>query len=70
MHLTNYSINKHSDTYIESDRILDPNNASKRSLTSLMKTLVLKGVDAAKLQKNIMETCSNAISIFGPMIQH
>ena len=49
MHLTNYSINKHSDTYITSDNILEPNNASKRSLTSLMKTLMLKGVDVGKL---------------------
>ena len=31
MHLTNYSINKHSEDYIESDDILAPNNATKRT---------------------------------------
>jgi hypothetical protein len=39
MHLTNYSINKHSEIYEESENILDPNNAHKRTLTSLYKTL-------------------------------
>ena len=40
MHLTNYSLNKGSDTYIEEDpeqNILEPNNGSKRTLTALFK---------------------------------
>jgi hypothetical protein len=41
MHLTNYSINKHSDEFVESDDILEPNKATKRTITSLMKTLAI-----------------------------
>jgi len=40
MHLTNYSLNKSSDTYIEENpnqNILEPNNGSKRTLTALFK---------------------------------
>lgn len=39
MHLTNYSINKHHEDYVESEDILAPNNATKRTLTSLFLTL-------------------------------
>jgi hypothetical protein len=39
MHLTNYSINKHHELYMESDDILAPNEAHKRTLTSLYATL-------------------------------
>ena len=53
MHLTNYSINKHSETYVESDNILEPNNATKRTITSLMLTLQGMGVDVEKLKANI-----------------
>jgi hypothetical protein len=57
MHLTNYSINKHSETYVESDNILEPNNATKRTITSLMLTLQGMGVDVEKLKANIKGTC-------------
>lgn len=57
MHLTNYSINKHSETYVESDNILEPNNATKRTITSLMLTLQGMGVDVEKLKANIKATC-------------
>jgi hypothetical protein len=39
MHLTNYSINKHSESYQESDDILGVNNASKRTFASLYLSL-------------------------------
>lgn len=40
MHLTNYSVNKSSKTYIQEDEvgdILEPNECSKRTLTALWK---------------------------------
>ena len=37
MHLTNYSINKDSPNYIwEPENIFEPNNGTKRTLTSLL----------------------------------
>jgi len=40
MHLTNYSLNKGSDNFVTEDipeNILEPNNASKRTLAALFK---------------------------------
>lgn len=46
MHLTNYAINKTSDKYVwEPENILEPNNASKRTLTALFKQLEAQGGD-------------------------
>lgn len=70
MHLTNYSINKHSEDYKESDNILAINNASKRTLASLFLSLKAQGVDVEKLIKNIYKTCENALSVYAPMIEH
>jgi len=39
MHLTNYSVNKTSEDYVRPTEILEPNNDTKRTLTSLYKTL-------------------------------
>lgn len=70
MHLTNYSINKHSEDYVECDNILEPNHATKRTFTSLMLTLQAQGVDIDRLRANIRSTCIRALSVFGPMIEH
>jgi hypothetical protein len=70
MHLTNYSINKHSEDFKESDNILAINNASKRTLASLFLSLKAQGVDVEKLRKNIYKTCENALSVYAPMIEH
>jgi hypothetical protein len=70
MHLTNYSINKHSETFIESENILEPNNATKRTITSLMLSLALQGVDVDMLKANIQKTCTRAMAIYGQMIEH
>ncbi len=48
MHLTNYSINKMNDeSYVHSQdgNILEENSATKRTLTSLWKSLSSKGID-------------------------
>ena len=39
MHLTNYSLNKQSENFIYTEEILAINNGTKRTLTSLWKTL-------------------------------
>jgi hypothetical protein len=42
MHLTNYSLNKFSDDYVKEEEvteILEPNSASKRTLSALFKQL-------------------------------
>ena len=70
MHLTNYSINKHSEDFKESDNILGINNATKRTITSLMLSLKVQGVDVVKLRHNINKTCINALSVYAPMIEH
>lgn len=53
MHLTNYSINKMSDDYVESENFLDINDATKRTFTSLFKSLTQMGIDVATVQSNI-----------------
>ncbi|CDW88877.1 zinc finger lsd1 subclass family protein [Stylonychia lemnae] len=70
MHLTNYSINKHHEEYVESDDIMMPNNASKRTLTSLYLTLQQQGINAQTIKDNISRTCARAFSVYGPMIEH
>ena len=72
MHLTNYSINKENDgKYVhtnEQQNILEENSATKRTLTSLWKSLERKGIDVARIQANIAETCGRTIEVYGPLI--
>lgn len=53
MHLTNYSINKHSDDFVESEDFLNVNKASKRTFQSLFTSLKNQGIDVDKLKYNI-----------------
>ena len=70
MHLTNYSINKHSTQFIESEDILESNSATKRTISSLINTLKTLGMDVEILIKNIHDTCARALSVYGPIIEH
>ena len=74
MHLTNYSLNKYADEYIEEpENILEPNGGSKRTLEALWKDIMNKkgGVKTAReLKKSIYQTCSGTLSVFLNMIQH
>lgn len=48
MHLTNYSLNKHSEDYIEDTAVADilrPNLATKRTFTALFKEIADKSKD-------------------------
>lgn len=70
MHLTNYSINKHSEDYKESENIMGINSDSKKTFTSLFKSLIRKGIDVSKIQQNIRDTVTKTMSVYGPMIEH
>jgi len=49
MHLTNYSVNKMSKEYVHEPQsmaeILEPNGATKQTLTALYKNLESQGID-------------------------
>lgn len=60
MHLTNYSLNKHSKNFVVTDR---EDNGSKRTLTSVFHLLEGRGYDVATLWHNIEELiCKTAVA--------
>lgn len=75
-HLTNFSLNKHSDDFVQgSADILEPNNGSKRTLTALYKQIIIEygkyGKKVArKLQENIKDVCAGTLAVFLNMMQH
>ena len=80
MHLTNYSINKKNEDYIRpnEEEIFDENHATKRTinskrkpmlLQSLYQTLAEKGIDADQVKENIVNTCKKTMEIYGPLIE-
>jgi tubulin polyglutamylase TTLL6/13 len=70
MHLTNYSINKISHSFLESESILEINNASKRTFTSLFKSLRAQNVDVGTIQANIKQVAAQTTEILAPFIEH
>lgn len=70
MHLTNYSINKHHELYTESEDLLVPNNANKRTLASLYACLRQNGIDTDAIIQNIRQACTRTLSIYAPIIEH
>jgi tubulin polyglutamylase TTLL6/13 len=70
MHLTNYAINKMSDCFVESEAFLEINKASKRTFTSLFKSLRAKNVDVGTIQKNIKRVAARTTEILSPFIEH
>lgn len=66
MHLTNYSINKMSPNYKESDNFLEINDASKRTFTSLFASIDAMGKKSSKLKKKIRETASKSMELLAP----
>ena len=73
MHLTNYSINKHSDAYVNSggaDEVLLDSKSTKRTLSSIYETLAKQGIDVEAIKSNIADTCSKTMQMYGPMIEH
>jgi Tubulin-tyrosine ligase family len=72
MHLTNYSLNKNSETYKAPPEVdfLDDDTGSKRLLSSLYKTLAEEGHDVEKIKEQIKETVSKAVITLEPYLIH
>ena len=60
-HLTNFSLNKLSDKYVNSKDIESQEDGSKRTLSSVMKTLAESGIDTVDLFGKIKETCTKSL---------
>ena len=58
MHLTNYSLNKLSPKFVYSEELTEIHSGSKRSLTSLWKSLRKLGFDVGLIQEKIGELIS------------
>jgi hypothetical protein len=72
MHLTNYSINKMSDEYKRPSKsdVLNQNDGTKRTLTSLKKTFLAQGLNWSELWASIVETCQKTMAIYCPMLTY
>lgn len=66
MHLTNYSLNKHSSTYVQSD---DHDRGSKRKLSCVLKQLQKKGIDINRLWSRIDAIICRTLIAFIPNLK-
>lgn len=67
MHLTNYSVNKHSDTFEHADA---DDEGTKRTLTALMRDLETRGHDVEKLRREISDVVVRTIVPIQPHLAH
>lgn len=65
MHLTNYSVNKHSRMYSSDDEI-----GTKRKISTLNRILASEGYDVAELWANIDDVIIKTILSALPMLRH
>ena len=71
MHLTNFSLNKNSDTYKAPDEdFLNDDSGSKRLLSGLYKTLAEEGHDVQKLKDKIFDTVRKTVITLEPYLVH
>ena len=72
MHLTNYSVQKMSEAYIRpsAEDILKENNATKRTITSLIASMKRKGIDSDEVWRSVREACTRTMQFYIPMLQH
>mmetsp|Transcript_32982 Transcript_32982/g.50463 ORF Transcript_32982/g.50463 Transcript_32982/m.50463 type:complete len:96 (+) Transcript_32982:732-1019(+) len=73
MHLTNYSINKISKTYVsdkEVENVCEPNKASKRTLAALFKQIEQEfGQETCMtIRQNVFEVCSATMHLMIPSV--
>ncbi|CAD5117968.1 DgyrCDS6709 [Dimorphilus gyrociliatus] len=66
MHLTNYSLNKSSPSYVHTD---DVNDGNKRTVTALLKTLRSCGYDVTMLWSNIVDVAAKTAISIAPQLQ-
>ena len=71
MHLTNYSLNKLCPKFIFSEELTEIHSGSKRSLSSLWKSLIKLGYDVGMIQEKIRELISKFLkSIHAFILYH
>ena len=71
MHLTNFSLNKNSDTYKAPDEdFLTDDSGSKRLLSGLYKTLEEEGYDIDKIKSKINDTIRKTVISMEPYLIH
>ena len=70
MHLTNYSINKDSEAFVQPEDETDCDDAHKRTVTSLMDTLAAEGHDIEALWQRIGEVVVKTIISVQPHLEH
>ena len=70
MHLTNYSVNKDSEAFVQPEDETDCSDAHKRTISSLMRTLAEDGHDVCKLWQDIGEVCVKTIISVQPHLEH
>ena len=74
MHLTNYSLNKMSDDFVEDvsvPNILQPNNATKRTLASLYNEILHTTNEPSvveQIRESIHKTCSSTLAVMSNML--
>jgi tubulin polyglutamylase TTLL11 len=73
MHLTNYSLNKNSEKYVQPDEDFleeGKDTGTKRLLSSLWKTLEEEGHDVEDMQESIRDTVRKSIISLEPYLYH
>lgn len=68
--LTNYSINKASDDYVMTRELLEPNNGTKRTLTSYWKSLTQAGFKVDKIKEEIVSLCQHMLKAIQPRLRY
>ena len=70
MHLTNYAINKDSEAFVQPEDEEDCDDAHKRTISSLMRTLADEGHDTQALWTAIGEVCVKTLISVQPHLEH
>jgi hypothetical protein len=68
MHLTNYSLNKISPNFIRSDELVEPNEGSKQTLTSVKNTLIAQGHDWDFIWEQIKDLVAKSLISLQPFL--
>lgn len=69
-HLTNFSLNKDNNNYINNNDFLENDTGSKRLLSSLYTTLEKQGVDINQIKTQINTICSKLVFWLQPYLAH
>lgn len=68
MHLTNYSLNKMSSKYVYSEELTEIHQGSKRTLTSLWKSIEKQGIDKNLIMERVEELIVNFLKSMQPFL--